>query len=414
MSFRSEVIRIINEFLAGSKKISELPSATTPLAGTELAEIVQNGVNKKVATSNFGGGGGGSLTDGNGTTANGTAVDLGGDINQNTLIEDDVAGTHTIAIGAVRRLAGLSLNADEIAHNTDLLTETVGDYVLTATNDVTIDGTNVIINGVNANTFLAGLANGNGTTANGNAVDLGGPITANISIPDPANDKSFLIGDTSPLGEFSAYAGIIALDASSSFTFYNNGSQNTSIGPNNITFSQRAVFRAGTATANTYPWRVPSGPLLTSAVPGVFEFLTDKAYFTITTGGARKEFTLNDIALTSGRIPFLTTNGRLTDHASLTYSSTTGISLTVAGTGLSLKEGTNASMGRAVLVGGTVTVNTTFVESSSEIFLTNRITGGTPGLLSVGTVTNGTSFVINSASGTDTSTISWLIVRAAP
>jgi len=39
-----------------NKKISELASATTPLAGTELLEIVQSGVNKKVAVSDVGGG----------------------------------------------------------------------------------------------------------------------------------------------------------------------------------------------------------------------------------------------------------------------------------------------------------------------------------------------------------------------
>lgn len=39
------------------KKISELPVATTPLAGTEKAEIVQGGVNKQVDVSEFGSGG---------------------------------------------------------------------------------------------------------------------------------------------------------------------------------------------------------------------------------------------------------------------------------------------------------------------------------------------------------------------
>lgn len=38
-------------------KISELTSATTPLAGTETVPIVQGGVTKKVAVSNLGGGG---------------------------------------------------------------------------------------------------------------------------------------------------------------------------------------------------------------------------------------------------------------------------------------------------------------------------------------------------------------------
>lgn len=37
-----------------NKKITELPVATSPLAGTELAEIVQGGINKQVAVSEFG------------------------------------------------------------------------------------------------------------------------------------------------------------------------------------------------------------------------------------------------------------------------------------------------------------------------------------------------------------------------
>lgn len=67
--------------------------------------------------------------------------------------------------------------------------------------------------------------------------------------------------------------------------------------------------------------------------------------------------------------------------------------------------------GRAVLVAGAVTVTTRHASSATEIFLTRRVTGGTRGDLRVGTVTNGVSFVINSASGTDTSTVSWMIVN---
>lgn len=40
--------------MAEDKKISQLAAATTPLAGTEVTEIVQGGVNKQVAVSNFG------------------------------------------------------------------------------------------------------------------------------------------------------------------------------------------------------------------------------------------------------------------------------------------------------------------------------------------------------------------------
>jgi hypothetical protein len=36
-----------------NKKITELTSATTPLAGTELVEVIQAGANRKVTVSNF-------------------------------------------------------------------------------------------------------------------------------------------------------------------------------------------------------------------------------------------------------------------------------------------------------------------------------------------------------------------------
>lgn len=45
-----------------AQTIAQLPSADTPLAGTEFVPISQNGVTVKVASSNLGGGGGGVTT----------------------------------------------------------------------------------------------------------------------------------------------------------------------------------------------------------------------------------------------------------------------------------------------------------------------------------------------------------------
>lgn len=81
-------------------------------------------------------------------------------------------------------------------------------------------------------------------------------------------------------------------------------------------------LKAGTATASTAPFKYTSGTLLTTAESGAKEFLTDKEYLTITTGAARKEVALFDIAGTSGRIPYETTNGRLTDASTLTFDGT--------------------------------------------------------------------------------------------
>ena len=66
-------------------------------------------------------------------------------------------------------------------------------------------------------------------------------------------------------------------------------------------------------------------------------------------------------------------------------------------------------IGSATLVAGTVTVSNPYVQASSTIILSRKTIGGTAGYLSVGTVTGGTSFVINSSSATDTSVVNYLI-----
>jgi hypothetical protein len=81
---------------------------------------------------------------------------------------------------------------------------------------------------------------------------------------------------------------------------------------------------------------------LTTAVAGVNEFLTDDFYGTITTGAARKKFVLDDgTDLVSGRVPFCTTNGRLTSDADLTFATDTLTVTKLVGT-TSVKVGTAA------------------------------------------------------------------------
>jgi len=87
-------------------------------------------------------------------------------------------------------------------------------------------------------------------------------------------------------------------------------------------------------------------------------------------------------------------------------------SLTV-GNKINIATGTNASVGSSVLVAGTVTVSTTAVTANSKIFLTDVTTGsltniGTP---TVGTITAGTSFVINSTNVLDASNVNWFIIN---
>lgn len=91
----------------------------------------------------------------------------------------------------------------------------------------------------------------------------------------------------------------------------------------------------------------------------------------------------------------------------------TNLAISTAGNGLQIKEGSNARMGTAVLVAGTVTVSNTSITSNTRIWVGMKTPGGTVGASFVSTVTIGTSFVITSTSNLDTSTVAWLLVEAA-
>jgi hypothetical protein len=72
---------------------------------------------------------------------------------------------------------------------------------------------------------------------------------------------------------------------------YNTGSDNASNGGH-----QKITIRPGTTSAGSAPLKFTSGPLMTAAEAGAVEFLTDKLYFTQTTGTTRKTVATYDDA----------------------------------------------------------------------------------------------------------------------
>jgi hypothetical protein len=92
---------------------------------------------------------------------------------------------------------------------------------------------------------------------------------------------------------------------------------------------------------------------------------------------------------------------------------TGNLALMTAGNKIKIATGSNASIGTATLSSGTVTVSTTAVATASKIFVSCDTPGGTQGFLSAPTtsIVNATSFVINSSSGADVSTVNWWIVN---
>lgn len=91
------------------------------------------------------------------------------------------------------------------------------------------------------------------------------------------------------------------------------------------------------------------------------------------------------------------------------------VSLSAVGNELLIKEGTNASLGTATLVAGTVTVNNTLVTANTRIFVSVDNAGVVANLGAVyedNTVrVAGTSFTIKSTNPLSTATVSWLFVE---
>jgi|SRR5688572_2169524 len=127
MSLRSEIIRVLNEVLGNSKKISELTAAAS-LDGSELVELVQDGVNVKSTTQDIAdlGGGGGAVTSVNGQT--GVVVLDAGDIGNTpsgTVAATDVQG-------AINELDSEKQSASQVSSAISTATVGVQDLFISA------------------------------------------------------------------------------------------------------------------------------------------------------------------------------------------------------------------------------------------------------------------------------------------
>lgn len=95
-------------------------------------------------------------------------------------------------------------------------------------------------------------------------------------------------------------------------------------------------------------------------------------------------------------------------------TSDSDIFVNLAGKTLIVKSGSNAKAGTtSAMVAGSVTVSTTAITTNSVVVASLKTAGGTVGAPFVGTITPGTSFVLKSTSGTDTSVYNWIILETA-
>lgn len=150
-----------------NKKITELPDAVTPLAGTEYVEIVQGGSNKKVTVNNVGGGGGSGYS---------TIEQDGSDLTQRTDL--NVSNGLTAADDALNSKTTLKLGGD-LTGDTDILGSGVAniyadgiDITLAADSDLNLNGAVINSQATSINNLTADTSVQIGITSSSSAINL--------------------------------------------------------------------------------------------------------------------------------------------------------------------------------------------------------------------------------------------------
>lgn len=151
-------------------KISALTSATTPLAGTEVVPIVQGGVTKKVAVSNFGGAAVNPTSTYIPYNNSGTFADSGLNYSSN------VVKTIFDGLTSINKQGGIRITGNSGTPNNNFTTE-IGDYLGTTGQTVFTVYSNGGITGSTGNGAIQFNANGGVTLQDvtlTNRVVLGG------------------------------------------------------------------------------------------------------------------------------------------------------------------------------------------------------------------------------------------------
>lgn len=219
----------------------------------------------------------------------------------------------------------------QIYNGTNVLTSGNGDLMLSPRQgfgigfSTSVSGAGVLRGGMlndgslsfGASTFTTGGTTESRFTLNGAVT---GNATATIATVGMRNSLTITPNAATPL--IIGYQMINSMVASANNQTFVGIDLSSTFTPGAFTGLSSIRMRIGAGSTTTVPVQFTSGALATTALVGGMEFLTDKWYGTITTGTARKEFTMNDIALTSGQVPYATTNGRLTSNSSMTFDGT--------------------------------------------------------------------------------------------
>ncbi len=380
-----------------------------------------------------------------GTT--GTWVGIGGgasDINTINL-NAPIAGNYTLAGTAsqitVAETAGTStFSIPAVAANTTSFTS--GSFITSsATQGTTFTANSITPTGSNANIPL--LLNAKGTSAVSQARPLvGSDVDIQTSNADNTNALSgagfnAIVGGASAGDPYINFlvtgAGTYTMGIDNSVTDNFVISASNAIGTSNI-----ASWTSAGALTNTADITAATGNIVAST-GNITSTLGSMSAATTVTAGTGITATTGNIVASTGNITstlgsvaagttvtagtsITATLGAITATNGNLVLGTAGNKILSTSVGTTTAAGAN-SFGSVTLVGGTATVSTTAVTASSLIVLWRQsigATGANPiGILYVGTITGGTSFVIHAGTtasattdvATDVSVVGWMIIN---
>lgn len=165
---------------------------------------------------------------------------------------------------------------------------------------------------------------------------------------------------------------------------------------NTITIFDPTTGGTGFATLNLSVPDVGLDVNIGSEVPGVSDFAIQN-----NTSGANLSLSVN---------PGVGGEKAIVLSGSTLETDFPGDIVMVPGAAIQIQHGTNQRAGNAVLVAGTVTVANTSVTANTVAIPVCKTPGGTQGFLSY-SLDPGVGFTINSSSGSDTSTVSYLLIE---
>jgi hypothetical protein len=125
-------------------------------------------------------------------------------------------------------------------------------------------------------------------------------------------------------------------------------------------------------------------------------------------GSTPSAITLKVPATITGALTATTT---LTATSGNITASAGNLIFSTAGTGVQIKEGTNARMGRSTMSSGNIVVSNNGITSNTRFILTRSSLGGTAGHIYISS-RNAVNFTITSTTTADQSVVDWVLQEA--